>query len=143
MNHSSTIAVHVTTIFCLACQPKLHLPAALAAVLPSYSTRHCDSLLDTPPPLVHSQVGLHPDTNEPILANSGRFGPYLKHKTLTVTLPKGCGPLDVTTDQALAAVAAKETRMRARGRDPYEVRTASVGGCNVVVPCHWLVYADL
>jgi hypothetical protein len=39
-----------------------------------------------------------------------------------VSLPKGCGrPLDVTLEQALAAVAAKEAHMRARGRDPYEV----------------------
>jgi topoisomerase IA-like protein len=68
------------------------------------------------------QVGMHPDSGEHILANSGRFGPYLKHMSLTVTLPQGCGPLDVTLEQALAAVAAKETRMRARGRDPYEVR---------------------
>jgi hypothetical protein len=83
--------------------------------------------LYTATPLVHSQVGLHPDTNEPILANSSRFGPYLKHLSLTVTLPKGCGLLDVTLEQALAAVAAKETRMRARGRDPYEVRALFVG----------------
>jgi hypothetical protein len=84
------------------------------------------------------QVGVHPETGEPILANSGRFGPYLKHKTLTVTVPKGCGPLDVTLEQALAAVAAKETRMRARGRDPYEVRAMLLGGMAHWGACHAL-----
>jgi DNA topoisomerase-1 len=74
------------------------------------------------------QVGLHPETGEPILANISRFGPYLQHSSLTVSLPKGCGgPLDVTLEAALAAVAAKEARMRARGRDPYEVRVCAAG----------------
>jgi hypothetical protein len=38
-------------------------------------------------------------------------------------------PLDVTLDQAPAAVAAKETRMRAHGSDPSEVSVGSAELC--------------
>jgi hypothetical protein len=53
---------------------------------------------------------------------------------------QGCGPLDVSLDEALAAVAAKEAWLRARGRDPYEVRRCRPDWLlgRGVECCHWL-----
>jgi DNA topoisomerase-1 len=70
---------------------------------------------------LYCQVGIHPDSGEAIQSNNGRFGPYLRHKSLYVTLPQGLGPQEVTLEEALQLIAAKEDRLRARGRDPYEV----------------------
>eukprot|EP00775_Hariotina_reticulata_P013174 gene13174-13305_t len=65
-------------------------------------------------------VGVHPDSGEVIQANNGRFGPYLRHKSLFVTLPKGQDPLGVALEEALQLITAKEGKLRARGQDPYE-----------------------
>ena len=67
------------------------------------------------------QVGEHPEDGEPVLASSGRFGPYVVHKTLYAPLPKDMTPQEVTFEQAMELLEAKAARMRARGRDPYAV----------------------
>lgn len=70
------------------------------------------------------QLGAHPEDGEAVLANNGRFGPYVVHRTLYATLPKGMTPEEVTFDQAVDLLTAKAARMRARGKDPYAVSTA-------------------
>jgi DNA topoisomerase-1 len=67
------------------------------------------------------QLGEHPDDGELIQANSGRFGPYVVHRSLYATLPKGRTPQDVTYGEALDLISAKAERLRAKGRDPYAV----------------------
>jgi DNA topoisomerase-1 len=74
-------------------------------------------------------LGTHPDDGEPILANTGRFGPYVQHRVLYAPLPKGATPQDVSYEEALELVTAKAERMRKRGRDPYAVRGAKMGRC--------------
>jgi len=55
-----------------------------------------------------------------------------------VTLPKGLHPLEISLEEALQLIAAKEGRLRARGRDPYEVSNGRKG-CVVVGGLLWHV----
>ena len=53
------------------------------------------------------ELGLHPDTGEPVLLKSGRFGPYVEtsqgedEKPRRTSLPKGWEPQSVTLESAL------------------------------------------
>ena len=40
----------------------------------------------------------------------GRYGPYVKHQKTNATLPSGVEPTNVTLEQALELIAAKEKR---------------------------------
>ena len=51
------------------------------------------------------QLGLHPESGEPVTAHFGRRGPYVKHNTKGATLPKGTDVLSVTLDDALEVLA--------------------------------------
>lgn len=46
-------------------------------------------------------LGVHPDTNEPIIANTGRFGPYIGHAGDFRSLKNPDTPYEVTFDRAL------------------------------------------
>ena len=43
----------------------------------------------------------------PVQANNGRYGPYVLHNKLFVSLPKGTDPLTVTLEQAIACIEQK------------------------------------
>ena len=45
--------------------------------------------------------------NEKVESNAGRFGPYVRHKNVFVSLPKGINPLEVTLDQAIDLILEK------------------------------------
>ena len=45
--------------------------------------------------------------NEKVESNAGRFGPYLKHKNIFTSLPKGLNPLEVTLEQAIGLILEK------------------------------------
>jgi len=47
------------------------------------------------------ELGLHPTTNEPIIANTGKFGPYLAHAGDFRSLKGGDEPYTVTFNRAL------------------------------------------
>ena len=53
------------------------------------------------------ELGTHPDDGKPIMAQKGRFGPYVKHGKTNATLPKDIALEDVTLEQALELIAAK------------------------------------
>jgi DNA topoisomerase I len=58
-------------------------------------------------------VGLHPDDNEPILTNFGRFGPYVKHNDEFRSLESESAVFDISFDAALALLRApKQSRRR-------------------------------
>lgn len=61
------------------------------------------------------EVGKHPDSGEPIMLLSGRYGPYLKHQKVNASLPKDLSPDDITLERAVELVDAKAAAPK-RGR---------------------------
>jgi len=58
-------------------------------------------------------VGLHPDDNEPITTNFGRFGPYVKHGDEFRSLESEDDVFNISFDAALALIRApKQSRRR-------------------------------
>ncbi len=52
-------------------------------------------------------LGVHPETGDPVHVMAGRFGPYVKSGKVNATLPRGTAPEDLTLEQALPLLAAK------------------------------------
>ena len=48
--------------------------------------------------------------NEKVESNAGRFGPYVKHNNIFVSLPKGLNPLEVTLDQDVELILEKRRK---------------------------------
>ena len=57
-------------------------------------------------------LGAHPDTGEPVIANTGRFGPYIGHAGDFRSLKKDDTPYTITFERALALFA-EPKKMRA------------------------------
>lgn len=55
-------------------------------------------------------LGNHPESNIPIEAFNGRYGPYVKCGDETRSLPENISPLDVTLEQALYLLSQPKTR---------------------------------
>jgi DNA topoisomerase-1 len=55
--------------------------------------------------LLPRELGAHPQTNEPIIANTGRFGPYIVHAGDFRSLKGEDNPYDITYERALAILA--------------------------------------
>ena len=52
-------------------------------------------------------LGNHPADGTPVTLHSGRYGPYVRHGKMLVSLPKGSEPDEVTLESAIALLAAK------------------------------------
>ena len=61
-------------------------------------------------------LGVHPETGEPIHVMAGRFGPYVKSGKINATLPKGTVPEDLTLEEALPLLAARALAAPAKGK---------------------------
>ena len=59
----------------------------------------------TPP----QEIGAHPADGKPIVASSGRFGPYIKHGSVIASIPKAIRDENrlPTIEEAVALLAAK------------------------------------
>jgi DNA topoisomerase-1 len=55
-------------------------------------------------------LGNHPESNIPVEAFNGRYGPYVKCGEETRSLPENISPLDVTLEQALYLLSQPKTR---------------------------------
>jgi DNA topoisomerase-1 len=69
------------------------------------------------------ELGNHPDSGEPVIAQNGRYGPYVKCGAETRSLPADLSPLDVVLEQSLLLLAQPKTRGRGRAakREPLRV----------------------
>ena len=56
------------------------------------------------------ELGEHPSEGGPVNVMNGRYGPYVKHKRINATLPKGTEPESVTMEEALELIAAKAAK---------------------------------
>jgi DNA topoisomerase-1 len=54
-------------------------------------------------------LGLHPDTHKKIVANIGRFGPYINHDAKFKSIPKTDSVFTIDLDAAVALLAAAHT----------------------------------
>jgi len=61
------------------------------------------------------EVGPHPEGGEPIVVKEGRYGPYLQHKRVMATVPRGTDPMTLALDQAVTILAAKAAKPSGRG----------------------------
>ncbi|MEZ5988242.1 MAG: type I DNA topoisomerase [Planctomycetota bacterium] len=85
--------------------------------LESVTLEQAMGLLDLP-----RDLGPDPRSGEPVLANNGRYGPYVQCGKETRSLPEGTSPLEVDLAQALALLAKPKERRRARARrEPLKV----------------------
>ncbi|MEL8054517.1 MAG: type I DNA topoisomerase [Pseudomonadota bacterium] len=61
-------------------------------------------------------VGQHPEDGEPILANLGRYGPYVQHLKTYANVPSVEEMLDIGLNRAVALIADKRANPGGRGR---------------------------
>src|SRR5262249_1790663 len=55
-------------------------------------------------------LGEHPEKGGPVLAKSGRYGPYVSHAGVNATIPSDLVPESVSLEQALELLRAREAR---------------------------------
>ncbi|ADM10107.1 DNA topoisomerase I [Parvularcula bermudensis HTCC2503] len=56
------------------------------------------------------ELGNHPDTDELVAVYDGRYGPYVKHQKTNATIPQGVDPAEITLEQALELISAREAK---------------------------------
>jgi DNA topoisomerase-1 len=66
------------------------------------------------------QIGLHPENGEPIIANNGRFGPYVQHGKTYANLDAGDDLFHIGLNRAVTLIAEKIANPKKRrfGGDP-------------------------
>ena len=62
------------------------------------------------------EIGSHPGDGKPVTLHSGRYGPYVKHGRTIASLPKGQSADELSVERALALLAAKAEKDKAKGK---------------------------
>jgi DNA topoisomerase-1 len=79
-------------------------------------------------------VGLHPDDNEPIMTNFGRFGPYVKHNDEFRSLESEDDVFNISFDAALELLRApKQSRRRGQTATKKTLREISHDGTTLKI----------
>ena len=66
------------------------------------------------------EVGMHPESGEPILAGIGRYGPWLRHEDTYAAIPVDEDVLAIGLNRALTLISEKQVR-ESRARGPKQV----------------------
>src|SRR5690348_2220343 len=74
------------------------------------------------------EVGLHPDDNQPIVTNFGRFGPYVKHNDEFRSLESEDDVFNISFDAALALLRAPKVSRRRQAAQKKTLRELSKDG---------------
>jgi DNA topoisomerase-1 len=77
-------------------------------------------------------VGLHPDDNEPIVTNFGRFGPYVKHGDEFRSLESEDDVFGISFDAALALIRAPKQSRRKGGAQKKTLRELTKDGATTI-----------
>ncbi len=56
------------------------------------------------------EVGIHPESNEPVLADYGRYGPYIRCGKKNAPIPSTTNPLTVTLGEAITLLASRNQK---------------------------------
>jgi len=89
------------------------LPRALELLAQPKQTRGRRA---APPPL--KELGPHPADRQPVALYDGQYGPYVKHGSVSASIPKGSDPAAVTLADAVELLAAKRGRPLPKRRRP-------------------------
>lgn len=65
---------------------------------------------------VIKELGLHPEDQKPIQLLEGKFGPYVKYKTISASIPKDQAPDAVSLEQALELIKQRKAMKKGRGK---------------------------
>jgi DNA topoisomerase-1 len=76
-------------------------------------------------------VGLHPDDNEPVVTNFGRFGPYVKHNDEFRSLETEDDVFNISFDAALELLRAPKQSRRRQGAQKKVLRELSADGSTI------------
>ena len=63
-----------------------------------------------PAPL--KELGPHPADQKPVALYEGQYGPYVKHASVSASIPKGRDPASITLDEAVELLAARKGRSK-------------------------------
>ena len=78
-------------------------------------------------------VGLHPDDNEPITTNFGRFGPYVRHNDEFRSLESEDDVFNITFDAALGLIRAPKVSRRRQGAQKKTLHELKKGEATIKV----------
>ena len=78
------------------------------------------------------EVGEHPETGEMIIANNGRYGPYLKYNNTFYSIPKDESPLTIGINRAVDIVDKTLKLSILTSFDKYAISYAYSKGCRKV-----------
>jgi DNA topoisomerase-1 len=95
---------------------RVSIPKEIALADVNLETAHM--LLSLP-----RDLGLHPETNKKIVANIGRFGPYVNHDAKFKSIPKSMSVFSITPEEAVTLLAQTNTGpapIRSFGNHPTE-----------------------
>ncbi len=73
---------------------------------------------------VLKELGDHPDLGGKVTVKSGRYGPYVNHAKINVTVPRDRDPMSVTLEQALQMIANKAAKGSTKRKAPAKKKAA-------------------
>jgi DNA topoisomerase-1 len=77
------------------------------------------------------EVGLHPDDNQPIVTNFGRFGPYVKHNDEFRSLESEDQVFNISFDDALALIRAPKVSRRRQATQKKTLKELTSNGATI------------